>query len=240
MIKNVPILILCGGRGKRLGLISKKIPKTLVKINNKPIINHKLDYYKKSGFNNFCLCIGYKGALIQKHLNKYRSKIQYSNSSQKAGILKRIYEASKKIEQDTMIISYGDTLAKINLKKLLAGHKNSKALITIVVSQILNPFGIVKYNSKNKLTKFSEKPTLNHFIGYAVFSKKMLNSVSKEIINRPDGDGIVKLLQSEFMKGKINIFKFNGLQLTINSFKDINEANIKYNKYFTLNENSKK
>ena len=81
---------------------------------------------------------------------------------------------------------------------------------------------------------------LNHFIGYAVFSKKMLNSVPKEIINRPDGDGIVKLLQSEFMKGKINIFKFNGLQLTINSFKDINEANIKYNKYFTLNENSKK
>jgi len=240
MKKIVPILILCGGKGKRLGLISKKIPKTLVKINNKPLINHKLDYYKKSGFNHFCLCIGYKGELIQKHLNKFNGKIQYSNSGLKAGILRRIYEATKKVEYDTMVISYGDTLAKINLKKLMASHKSSKALITIVVSQILNPFGIVEYNSKNKLKKFSEKPILNHFIGYAVFNKKIFNHIPKEIINLPDGNGIVKLFQSGFMKGKINIFRFNGLQLTINSFKDINDANIKYNKYFTLNENFKK
>jgi glucose-1-phosphate cytidylyltransferase len=234
MRKNIPIIIVCGGQGKRLGHISKLMPKTMVKINKKSIIKHKLDYYKKNGINKFYICLGYKGKLVKKHLNNYPANIKYSNSGIRAGILKRIHDASNLIDETAMIISYGDTLAKINLKKLYNSHLNSKALITIVVSKILNPFGIVEYNRSNQLVKFSEKPVQDHFIGYAVFSKNIFEHISKNIINMPDGDGIIKIIQEMIHKKKTNIFKFKGLQLTVNTSKDLKEANLKYNKYFTL------
>ena len=54
--------------------------------------------------------------------------------------------------------------------------------MTLVIAPIKNPFGIVKWNSKNKLTSFDEKPTLNHFIGYAVIESKIFNYLSKLVI----------------------------------------------------------
>ena len=50
------VIILCGGEGKRMGKITKKIPKPLIKIGNRSIIEHKLNYYKKQGLKNFVFC----------------------------------------------------------------------------------------------------------------------------------------------------------------------------------------
>ena len=60
------------------------------------------------------------------------------------------------ITQSTLI-SYGDTLAKINFSKLIANHEKSKCVITIVAAPIQNPFGLVNWNSKGKVIKFKEK-----------------------------------------------------------------------------------
>ena len=64
------IIILCGGQGKRLGNITNKIPKPLVKVGNLTIIEHKLNYYKKQGLENFVFCVGYKGNVLKKFLKK--------------------------------------------------------------------------------------------------------------------------------------------------------------------------
>ena len=68
--KTRTAVILCGGRGTRLGLITKKIPKSLVEIQGKPIIWYILKILKKNKFNHFILPIGYKGDQIRKYLNK--------------------------------------------------------------------------------------------------------------------------------------------------------------------------
>ena len=60
------IAIMCGGRGKRLGELTEKIPKPLVKVNDQIILNVKLEQYLKQGFKDFIFCIGYKGSLIKK------------------------------------------------------------------------------------------------------------------------------------------------------------------------------
>ena len=64
------VIILCGGRGKRLGKITNEIPKPLIKIGKLSIIEHKLKYYKKQGLKNFIFCTGYKGELLKKFLKK--------------------------------------------------------------------------------------------------------------------------------------------------------------------------
>ena len=229
------IIILCGGRGKRLGKLTDKIPKPLVKIGKLTIIEHKLNYYKKQGFEDFIFCLGYKSQILKFFLKRKCRNPIFSDGGIKSGILKRIYLAKKNINSST-IVSYGDTLAKINFKNLLKHHKKSKAILSIVVAPIQNPFGLAKWNKKERLINFKEKPILNHFIGYAVIEPTIFQYLNKNIINQKDGKGMVEAIQKLILKRKVNVYKFKGLQLTINSLSELTDAKMKIGKYFTFDE----
>ena len=227
------IIILCGGKGKRLGNITKQIPKPLVRVGKISIIEHKLKYYKKQGLENFVFCIGYKGNMLKNFLKKKCKNPIFYDGGINSGILKRIYLA-KEIIYTSTIISYGDTLAKINFKDLLKKHKKSKAILSIVVAPIQNPFGLINWDRKGKLTQFKEKPILNHFIGYAVIEPDIFSYLNKSIINQKDGKGMVKAIQKLISKKLVNVNRFKGLQLTINSLSELQEAKTKIGKYYTL------
>ena len=229
------IIILCGGRGKRLGNITKQTPKPLVKVGKFSIIEHKLNYYRRQGFEDFVFCIGHKGNILKKFLKKKCKEPIFSDGGINSGILKRIYLA-RKVINTSAIISYGDTLAKIDFKDLLKQHKKSRAILSIVVAPIQNPFGLVNWNWKKKATQFEEKPTLNHFIGYAVIEPNIFNYLNKNIINLKDGKGMVRAIQKLISKRLVNVYKFKGLQLTVNSLNELKEAKTKIDKYFTFNE----
>ncbi len=229
------IIILCGGRGKRLGDITKQIPKPLIRVGKISIIEHKLNYYQKQGLEDFVFCIGHKGNILKKFIKKKCKKPIFSDGGINSGILKRIYLARKAINTSA-IISYGDTLAKINFRDLLKQHKKSKAILSIVVAPIRNPFGLVNWNWKRKVTQFEEKPILNHFIGYAVIEPNIFNYLNKNIINLKDGSGMVKAIQKLILKRLVNVYSFKGLQLTINSLSELKTAKTKIDKYFTFNE----
>tara|TARA_B110000967_G_scaffold173913_1_gene185809 strand:+ start:313 stop:1041 length:729 start_codon:yes stop_codon:yes gene_type:complete len=233
------MIILCGGKGKRMGVITKKIPKPLLKIGKKTIIEHKIKYYQSKGVKKFIFCLGYKSVLLKKFLSKRIKNAIYDDGGLSAGILKRIFFVKDHIKIDTLI-SYGDTLAKINFKNLLNNHKKSKCVLTIVVAPIQSSFGIVDWDSKNKAKKFEEKPTFNHFVGYSVISPNFFKKINNKIINLSDGKGIVEAIKYLIKKKQVNIYKFNNLQITINSKTELYNAKLKYNKYFTLNESNKK
>jgi len=233
--KYTKIIILCGGKGKRLGNITKKIPKPLVKIKGYPIIDYKLNYYKKQGLKDFVFCTGYKSKILKKYLKKKCTNPIFVEGELNCGILKRIYSARHTIDKST-IVSYCDTFAKINFKDLLKKHKKSKAALTIVVAPIQNPFGIVNWNESGKLKKFEEKPILNHFIGYSVIEPNIFKYLNRSIINLKNGKGMVKAIQQLILKKKVNVYQFKGLQLTVNSPSQLIEAKKKIGNYFTLNE----
>ena len=232
MIKN-KIIILCGGRGKRMGKITKNIPKPMVRIGNSTIIEHKIKYYRSQGIHDFTFCTGYKSKTLKDYLIKKKIKSNFSDGGIKPGILKRIYLAKHFIDQPT-IISYGDTLAKINMKDLIKKHIKSKCLLTIVVAPIQNPFGLVNWNKKGRATNFIEKPILNHFIGYAVLNPNFFDSLSQKIINLSDGKGIVKAIHFLMKKKLVNIYEFKDLQITINSPEELKNAKLVFKKYFTI------
>ena len=231
-IKN-PIIIVCGGRGKRMGRMTNKIPKPMIKIGKKPIIEHKINYYQSQGIDRFIFCLGYKSKILKNFLKTKISKSTFNDAGLKPGILKRIFMVKDQINQPA-IISYGDTLAKINFKKLILKHNNSKCAITIVVAPIQNPFGLVEWNTKGMATKFNEKPILNHFIGYAVISPLFFKKIDNKIINLNDGQGIVQAINFLIKKRQVNIYKFEDLKITINSQSELKYAKMNYNKYFTL------
>ena len=80
-----------------------------------------------------------------------------------------------------------------------------------------------------------EKPILNHFIGYAVIEPNIFKHLNKNIINSKDGSGMVKAINLLVSKRLVNVYKYNGLQLTINSVNELREARSKIEKYITFN-----
>ena len=234
-INKNPMIILCGGKGKRMGEITKKIPKPLLKVGKKTIIEHKIKYYQSKGVNKFIFCLGYKSLLLKNFLSKKIKNAIFDDAGISAGILKRIFFVRRYIKVDTFV-SYGDTLAKIDFKDLLREHRKSKCALTIVVAPIQNPFGIVDWDSKHRAKTFKEKPTFNHFVGYSVISPNFFKKISNKIINLNDGKGVVEAIKHLIKKKQVNVYKFNDLQITINSKTELYNAKLEYNKYFTLNE----
>ena len=146
-----------------MGRLSEKVPKPLMKIRNQTILEMKIRKYIEQGFNNFVLCIGYKGDLIRKLISDkdFSNKIIFSEAGSRAGILKRIISA-KDLFSDYVLITYGDTYSNIDLSDLAASHCKNNNEATIVVAPIKSPFGLVEYDNNYRVTYFKEKPVLNY------------------------------------------------------------------------------
>ena len=225
---------MCGGRGKRLGTLTKKIPKPLVKVNNQVILNVKIDRYLQQGFSDFIFCIGYKGNLIQEAVSKINTDLQvcFSDAGVEAGILERIV-AAKDLFEDMALMSYGDTFTDLNLTRLIECHQNSDNEVTIVTAPIQNPFGLVEYDSGDKVTFLSEKPILNYYIGYAIISKSALDLVPPKVIKMPDGEGLVIFFKILVAMRKLGVYNHSGLQITFNTKEELKDAEEKLVRFYT-------
>ena len=154
-------VILAGGYGSRLAEETKVKPKPLVKIGNKPIIWHIIQIYNFYGINNFIICLGYKGALLKKELNKlnYKKKwnIQYVNTGLKTmtgGRVKRIEKYLGK--DDNFYLSYGDGLSDVDINKLSKFHKKNKKIATLTAVKYKNPKGILIIDKNSKIKTIKE------------------------------------------------------------------------------------
>ena len=122
------VVILAGGLGTRLVAEETKVkPKPLIKIGGKPIIWHIIKIYNHYGIKNFIICLGYKGNILKKELDKLNSKkkwkITYVNTGLKTMTGGRIKRIKKFVEKEKYFcLSYGDGLSDVNIKKLINFH----------------------------------------------------------------------------------------------------------------------
>lgn len=231
------ILIMCGGKGRRLGRLAKSFPKPLMKIGDKAILELKFRNYMLQGFNDFIICIGYKGDMIRDAVKKFgfSNSCKFSDGGEPAGILKRLYIAKDLFDKE-VILTYGDTYTDINLSQLVKTHSESDNEATIVVAPIRNPFGLVEFDEKKKVTSFKEKPVLNYYIGYAVINKSALKLIPKKIIDMPDGEGLITFYRILMAMGKLGVFYHRGLQITFNTENELQIAHEKIYSFYTARE----
>ena len=207
---------MCGGKGSRLGKLGEKIPKTLLKLQNKSIIDYLIINLNKNGIEKILLSTFYKHHLIKKHINKVHKdkNIRIYNDGD-IQILQRIKLALKRCGQD-LLVCYGDEIANININKLYKNHLNSNKELTIVTFQLKSNFGFL-FKKKKKFS-FKEKPIIgNYNIGYMIFNS---NSI-KYIRN-------IKSLENYINKlcdlNKINEFIHKGKHTTVNTIEDYDRA----------------
>ena len=178
------VIILAGGMGTRLSEYTKSIPKPMVKIKKIPIIIHIMNHYSKSGFKDFIIATGYKSKIIEKFFRKkifnWNVKIIYTGkNTMTGGRLKRL---RKVVGNETFMMTYGDGVSNINLKKLIKFHKKNKKMITLTAVRPPARFGAIKINGQ-LVKHFKEKSKLDEgWIngGFFVIESKFLKFIKND------------------------------------------------------------
>ena len=161
-------VILCGGFGTRLGEETKKIPKPMIQINRKPLVEWIIKFYAKYGFKEFILVTGYKHKVIENYFKNRKFKnnisVNFFYTGLKTNTGGRILKLKKLFKQnENFMLTYGDGLSSVNLKKLMKFHKKHLGVATVTAVRPPARFGEVLFsNNSNKVKNFSEKPKTNN------------------------------------------------------------------------------
>lgn len=176
------VVILAGGIGSRLSEETDLKPKPMVEIGEKPILWHIMKIYSYYGFNDFIICLGYKGYMIKEYFANYflhssdvtidlgRNKIDILGSKAEpwkvtlidtgintmtGGRIKRVQEY---IGNETFMLTYGDGLMNVNINKLLEFHKERANYATVTAAQPYARFGALDLDNNYEVLSFQEKP----------------------------------------------------------------------------------
>jgi glucose-1-phosphate cytidylyltransferase len=176
------VVILAGGFGTRLSEETELKPKPMVEIGGKPILWHIMKIYSHYGYNEFIICLGYKGYVIKEYFaNYYRHQsditIDLANNSttihnsqaepwkitlidtgldtMTGGRVKRI---QKYTDGKPFMLTYGDGVGEVNIPNLVDYHKTNKRFLTVTAVQPSGRFGALNLSDKNEVNSFMEKP----------------------------------------------------------------------------------
>lgn len=199
------VVILAGGYGTRIGEESYLKPKPMIEIGERPILWHIMKLYSHYGFNDFVICLGYKGNIIKDYFANYYlygsdvtfdmrfgNNMQVHNNevepwrvtlvntglnTQTGGRLKRVREY---LQNETFMFTYGDGVSNVNIKELLEFHKSHGKLATVTAVQPSGRYGVLGINDDSTVLEFVEKPkTQDAWIngGFLVLEPKVIDYI---------------------------------------------------------------
>lgn len=228
-------IVLCGGRGTRLGQLGKKIPKTLVKIQGKPILWFILKSLKKNKFNHVILPVGFKGKKIKRYLknNIFNLNLDVINTGINTSIAKRIFKIKKYIKSNHFLLLNGDAIFNANLIEIFNNHKKNKQDISFICSEAEADFGTVG-TINNRIVNFERGLDFNSvntnkknfkayvYSGMSIINKKILEQNFKHYNN----------FEKEFFPRVIKKYKagikiLKGFWYAMDNVKDLDNLNKK-------------
>ena len=212
------VVILAGGKGTRLSEYTKLIPKPMMKIAKIPIIVRIIKYYYKFGFKDFIIATGYKKKVIEKYFSKNLKSLNIKTidtglNSMTGGRIKLL----KNLLNSTFLLTYGDGLSNVNLKKLIKFHKQNKYFVTLTAVRPPARFGGIKISGK-RVKYFKEKSKLDEgWIngGFFVMEPKIFNYIknSKTILEQYP-------LEKLSSQKKLGAYKHNGFWQCVDTIRD--------------------
>ena len=155
------VVILAGGFGTRLSEYTDTIPKPMVPIGGKPIIEHIINIYSSYGHKEFFIALGYKGEVIKNYFNNFNKELKINlidtgSDTMTGGRLKKL---EKYLSSETFLLTYGDGISDININKLIEFHNKHKKIVTISAVRPPARFGSLSLEGSNVLN-FKEKKQL--------------------------------------------------------------------------------
>lgn len=235
-MENFCCIILCGGKSKRMGDLSKKYPKNLIKIDkNDRIIDKQIKKIFETGIKQIIFPTGYKHQIVKNYLLKnYKNKnFLIKNTGISSSIGERLNKILKYIKENSNILLInGDTLLNFNLKNIIKSHLRSKKLVTVSTYQFETNFGLIKIKNKT-ISSFEKKVKMNkinslknsYYIinaGISVINKKALENFK---FNNKDFEN--KFYNFMIKQKEVNLFDIKGKIFQFDTPKDIDNYKLK-------------
>ena len=238
------VVILCGGMGTRLREETEYRPKPMIEIGEKPILWHIIKMYSSFGFNDFVICLGYKGYVIKEYFSNYflhqsdvtidlgKNSLEVHDShaerwritlvdtglnTMTGGRIKRI----RKYVDGTFMLTYGDGVADVDIGRLASFHKAHGRLATITAVQPSGRFGALDIDSRDHVVSFKEKPKGdNAWIngGFFVLDSKVFDYI--------EGDRTIwerEPLEALARNGELAAYRHTGFWQPMDTLRDKNQ-----------------
>lgn len=222
MKKNIDtVVILAGGKGTRMREETEFIPKPMVKIGDKPLIVHLIDYFSSFKTFNFIICSGYKEEIIFDYFsNNIYKNVQIVPTGLETNTGGRISQVKDLVDND-FIMTYGDGLSDINIDELILFHESHEKIATISATKPISRFGLLEFEKDGLVKNFVEKPVLNSYInmGYMVLKKEIFEYINGDEIfeNKP----LIRLAKNK----NIYAYKHNGFFRPLDTYRELIEFN---------------
>lgn len=167
------VIIMAGGLGTRLKELTKEIPKPMLNLGNKPIMEHIIENFKMYGFNRFLISVNYKYEIIENYFQdgySHGCRIDYLKEEKRLGTAGAISLAKNYINDDFFVVN-GDVYSTANFSKILDYHKNNENDITIisVKKTISIAYGVIESKCDNSVTEIKEKPSYDFVISGGMY-----------------------------------------------------------------------
>ena len=246
MNQNIPVVILCGGRGTRLREETEFKPKPMVEIGGRPMLWHIMKTYAHYGFRRFILCLGYKGNMIKDYFLSYESmsndltihlgrenKLTYqSNHTEQdfdvtlvdtglntmtGGRVKRI---ERFIDTDTLMVTYGDGLANLDLGALTEFHCCHRKIATLTATRPPSRYGILEITDESQVVRFREKVQTEWINGgFMVFQRRVFDYL--------DADCVLEREPMERLaaEGQLMAFRHDGFWIGMDTYREYEMLN---------------
>lgn len=221
MIKHA--IILAGGKGERLRPLTDKVPKPMVDVLGRPLVEYQVLLLIDQGVEHIVFSCGYKHEVLQEYFgdgSKWGIKIDYAVEEEPLGRGGAFKNALKFIPEDADMVfgSNGDEVIAESLQPMVEAHQKNNAMATIFMVQLVSPFGIVEFDENCKVTGFREKPALPHWVNCGVY---VLNRETIELF--PDvGDHEDEVFPNLVKEGKLYGYK-GSYWGTVNTIKELNQ-----------------
>ena len=229
------VILMVGGLGTRLHPLTETVPKPMLNVGNKPILETIIESFKSFGFINFVLCVNYKKEMIMDYFQdgSYLGvNIEYIEETKRLGTAGALSLLSEKPIEPFFVMN-GDLLTKINFEQLLDFHNETYSAATMCVREYEYqiPYGVIETDN-HKLLSIVEKPVHKSFVnaGIYVLDPNMLEYVPNDVFyDMPD---LYKKLMSD--EEKVSAFPLREYWLDIGQLDDYEQANGDYSENFNV------
>jgi dTDP-glucose pyrophosphorylase/predicted transcriptional regulator len=223
---NNPVFLMAGGFGTRLHPLTKDIPKPLLKVGNKPILETIIHQFVDHGFHDFYISTHFKSELIRdyfKNGDQHGVSIRYVHEDTPLGTAGSLGLLPDNLPDLPIIVMNGDLLTKVDFKHLLDFHGNNNADATMCVREydFQVPYGVVTID-KGGVREIKEKPIHKFFVNAGIY---VLN---RHLINKVDGESFLNMtdfLEKELNCGGVNAFPIHEYWLDIGRIEEYEKAN---------------